>query len=440
MHLSIESILARRIYRAFAVAATIVSVTVCGWAGETVLYSFPGGANGSNPQGVLAMDSSGNLYGTTVVGGLQGYCTDSYCGVVYELSPSVGGGWTETVLYSFKGTTDGGDPQAGVILDSAGNLYGTTSEGGDTSCSPIGCGTVYELVRGAGGTWTEKILYEFTGEADGSFPIGGLVFDSAGNLYGTTSALSSEGGCSGNSCGSVFELSPGTDGAWTEITLHTFSHTGRDGNDPTASLVIDADGNLFGTTALGGSFENDCSYEGCGTVFELKRIASGSFDYHVIYRFGTTPTDGQGAVGGVLLGPGGSLYGTTNAGGSNSSGTVWEISGSGTAVTETILYNFPGGTGGYNPFSTMAFSLQGDLYGTTVQGGSSTNCPDTCGTIFHLTRSGSTWTAARFFSFDGADGASPRYSGLTQDSAGNFYGVSADGGSAYEGVVFKITP
>ncbi len=293
-------------------------------------------------------------------------------------------------------------------------------------------------MRGSGGSWTEKILYEFTGEADGSFPIGGLVFDPAGNLYGTTSALIDEGGCSGNSCGSVFELSPGAGGTWTETTLHTFSHNLRDGNDPASSMVIDGHGNLFGSTASGGS-SNTCP-GGCGTVFELKRTAGGSYQYGVIYRFGATPTDGAGPVGGILLGPGGTLYGTTNTGGTTSSGTVWEISGSGTGLTETVLYNFPGGTGGYNPFSTMAFSLQGDLYGTTVQGGISTNCPDTCGTIFHLTRSGSTWTAAPLFSFNGADGASPLYSGLIRDAAGNFYGVAADGGSSYDGVVFKITP
>jgi hypothetical protein len=448
LHIPIEkSILARSIYRAFAIAATILSVTVCGWAGETVLYSFPGGANGSNPQGVLAMDSSGNLYGTTFGGGLNGNCSAGFCGVVYELSPSVGGGWTQTVLYSFKGTTDGGNPQAGVILDSAGNLYGTTVEGGDTSCSAIGCGTVYELVRGTGGTWTEKILYGFTGGADGGNPIAGLVFDSAGNLYGTTSAWGDLGGCSGNGCGSVFELSPGADGTWTETTLHTFSHIGRDGNDPAASLVIDAHGNLFGTTALGGLFPNYCS-DGCGTVFELRPAVDGSFDYGVIYRFGATSTDGEGPVGGILLGPEGSLYGTTNVGGSGSSGAVWEISGSGTGLTETILYSFPGGgTDGLSPTSTMAFSPRGELYGTTESGGNSTSpgCPDSCGTIFRLTHTGTTWTASPPFRFDGPDGARPGNSGLIRDAAGDFYGVTANGGStgsgvSFDGVVFKITP
>jgi uncharacterized repeat protein (TIGR03803 family) len=438
MHVQIDrSNLAKSARRAFAIFAAIVCVTASGWAAETVLHSFPGGANGSAPAGILATDSAGNLYGTTNQGGLSGNCSGGTCGVVYELSPASGGGWTETVLYSFLGTTDGGNPQSGVILDSAGNLYGTTLWGGDTDCSSVGCGTVYELVRGSGGSWTEKILYEFTGESDGGDPIGGLVFDTAGNLYGTTSAWGDLGGCNNNGCGAVFELSPASGGTWTETTLHTFSHLVGDGNAPAASLTIDAHGNLYGTTPLGGSFPNYCP-EGCGTVFELASAAGGSFHYGVIHQFGATATDGQNSAGGIILVEG-KIYGTTANGGSAGAGTVWELSGSSRGWTETILHSFLGGTDGQSPTSTMVFGQYGAIYGTTEYGGNTTACAPGCGTIFRLAPSGSTWAESPFFRFNSTNGRLPNNSGLTKDAAGNLYGVTGLGGSSNDGVVFEIT-
>jgi uncharacterized repeat protein (TIGR03803 family) len=437
MQVRIErSNLAKGACHAFAIVATILCVSASGWAGETVLHSFPGGANGSAPVGILALDSAGNLYGATNQGGLNGACSGESCGIVYELSPASGGGWTETVLYSFMGSTDGGNPNSGVILDSAGNLYGTTLWGGDTDCSSVGCGTVYELVRGSGGSWTEKILYEFTGESDGGNPIGGLVFDSAGNLYGTTSAWGDLGGCENNGCGAVFELSPASGGTWTETTLHTFSHLVGDGNAPAASLAIDAHGNLYGTTPLGGLFPNYCP-EGCGTLFELMPAAGGSFHYGVIYQFGATATDGQNSAGGVILVEG-KIYGTTANGGSASSGTVWELSGSSRGWTETILHSFLSGTDGHSPTSTLVFGPRA-IYGTTENGGNtSTACSGGCGTIFRLAPSGSTWTEAPFFRFSGANGSKPNTSGLIEDAAGNLYGITSLGGSSKDGVVFEF--
>jgi uncharacterized repeat protein (TIGR03803 family) len=382
------------------------------------------------------MDSAGNLYGTTSEGGVSGNCSGGTCGIVYELS-LVSGGWTETVLYSFLGTTDGGSPQSGVILDSAGNLYGTTLWGGDTDCSSVGCGTVYELVRGSGGSWTEKILYEFTGGRDGGDPIGGLVFDSAGNLYGTTSAWGDLGGCNNNGCGAVFELSPASGGTWTETTLHTFSHLVGDGNAPAASLTTGGLGVLYGTTPLGGLFPNYCP-EGCGTLFGLTPAAGGSFRYSVIHQFGATATDGQNPGGGVILVEG-KIYGTTANGGSAGAGTVWELSGSSRGSTETILHSFLGGTDGQSPTSTMVTGPYGTMYGTTENGGNTTACTAGCGIIFRVTNINSGSVESPLFRFNSTNGRLPNNSGLTKDAAGNLYGITGLGGNSNDGVVFEIT-
>jgi uncharacterized repeat protein (TIGR03803 family) len=214
---------------------------------EKVLYSFNpfNGADGAAPYDGLIFDAAGNLYGTTEVGGTGG-CGGYSCGTVFELTPAAGGTWTEKVLYRFQGGADGAYPyDAGVIFDAAGNLYGTTYAGGTS-----GAGTVFELTRAAGGTWTEKVLYRFQGGADGAVPVGGLIFDATGNLYGTA-CQGGAGGCGGYGCGSVFELTPAAGGTWTENVLHSFSDT-PDGAGPEGGLVLDSAGNLYGTTDGGG--------------------------------------------------------------------------------------------------------------------------------------------------------------------------------------------
>jgi len=218
------------------------------WALNT-LYTFKGVPDGSAPYGSLVFDTAGNLYGTTSTGG------PANAGTVFELSPATDGGWTETVLYSFL-SSGGTDPSVGVILDSAGNLYGTTvSSGGTCGCD---YGTVFELVRGTGGAWTKTTLHTFTSN-DGHSPLG-LVFDTAGNLYGVTFV----GGSSND--GTVFELSPGSGGTWTETQLHVFG--GADGAGPVGSLIFDSTGNLYGASAYGGADNNK------GTVFEVSPGAS----------------------------------------------------------------------------------------------------------------------------------------------------------------------
>lgn len=238
-------------------ASTILTLALLGanaWAGprEKVLHSFNvNDGDGGNPYANLILDSAGNVYGTTVSGG-NGSC-GAGCGTVFELMPKAEGSWTEKVLYSFKGDgRDGVGPSAGLIFDGVGNLYGTTGGGGIYNA-----GTVFELTPTANGNWAEKVLHSFKfGSSGGWDPGGGLILDSSGNLYGTA-------GGSVDGDGMVFELARIAGGRWAEKVLHTFRDDGKDGRNPVAGLIFDAAGNLYGTTESGGA------YYGAGTVFEL---------------------------------------------------------------------------------------------------------------------------------------------------------------------------
>jgi uncharacterized repeat protein (TIGR03803 family) len=263
---------------------------------ETLLYSFTGGRDGSGPTGVLVQDASGNLYGTTIGGGVQ--TGSSGFGVVYKLDPS----GHETVLYSFSGGADGGYPAAGVIRDAAGNLYGTAWYGG-----AFNEGVVFKIDTSN----TEKVLYSFTGRADGGSPFSGLVRDPSGNLYGTT-----EGGgnlCGAAGCGVVFKLDTNDN----ESVLHSFSYP--DGAFPeSATLIRDTAGNLYGVTYGGGT---SCSFPGCGVVFKLD--ASGNET--LLHSFTATGGDGENPSAGLRLDGSGSLYGTTVWGGTPGLGTMFKL-------------------------------------------------------------------------------------------------------------------
>ncbi len=235
-----------------ALAILTVSLVVTNtWAAtnwkEKVLHNFGTGVGGLSPQSALISDAAGNLYGTTSEGGTYGG------GTAFELSPAAGGGWTETVLHNFnQNGTDGAFPDAGLVFDAAGNLYGTTSAGG-----LYYDGTVFELSPAVGGGWTETMLHNFIDNGtDGVRPEAGLIFDAAGNLYGTTITGGTNycNGYFGNSCGTVFQLSPTEGGGWTETVLHNFIDNGTDGWQPYAGLIFDAAGNLYGTTILGGTY------------------------------------------------------------------------------------------------------------------------------------------------------------------------------------------
>jgi len=275
---------------------------------EKILHSFEGGASdGSEPLASVAFDANGSLYGTTFYGGAYGD------GTLFRLAPSKNGNWTEKVLHNFDfNGQDGFSSRAGLVFDKSGNLYGTTVLGGTG-----GNGTVFEETRGKNGSWTESVLYSFTGGADGSLAVAGLTIDKTGNLYGTALA----GGAGGD--GNVFTLAPGKNGGWTFTTILGFDN--EDGESPDGVLIFDTAGNLYGTTSGGGAYDSDCTYPGCGTVFKLTPGSGGTWTETVLHSFNSNGVDGYSPEAGLIMDASGNLYGTTNAGGAYGYGTVFEV-------------------------------------------------------------------------------------------------------------------
>ncbi len=375
---------------------------------EMVMHSF-GGNGGQNPLGSLISDSAGNFYGTTAMAGTYGQ------GTVFQVSAT----GTETVLHSFGNGNDGQNPQGSLVFDSAGNLYGTTSAGGIS-----GNGTVFQLSPNG----TETVLYNFGSGADGQNPSSGLIFDSSGNLYGTTVNGGTFGG------GTAFELSPNGSGGWTETVVYSFGNGSTDGKNPYSALVFDSSGNLYGTTNNGGA-------SGFGTVFELSPSASPSRCCREmpIYSFGNG-ADGANPFSGVILDTSGNLYGTTNGGGTNSMGTAYELSPNGSGdYTETVLYTFGNGpSDGQSPYAGLVLDNSGNLYGTTQNGGLYSG-----GTVFELVPNALSNRCCReiqVYSFgNGNDGKNP-HGGLIFTPSGNLYGTTANGGSQNAGTTFAIMP
>lgn len=322
-----------------------------GWT-ETVLYNFRGGAeDGASPHATLTMDGAGNLYGTTVSGGLNATACRGGCGTVYMLSGGAGH-WQESVLYRFSGDADGSVPYPGVTMDAAGNLYGATNSGG-----AFGAGVVYELTSGAGG-WEQNVIYTFQGRPDGSTPYATPILDAAGNLYGTTES----GGA--HNLGIVWTLERQADGSWSEHVLHTFAG-GADGANPLAGLIFDGHGGFYGTTTLGGT-------AGCGTAFRLDPNTGGGWTERILHTFlGVTAQDGENPNG-LTLGPDGNLYGSSTGGGVDNPGTIFKITRTaGGGWEETVLYSFTAGDDGAYPSSGVTLDAAGNIYGTTLWGGPS---------------------------------------------------------------------
>jgi uncharacterized repeat protein (TIGR03803 family) len=353
---------------------------------HVMLFDFPQAQDGWTPSTGLISDAAGNLYGTTLVGGNLNDCNRQGCGAVFELSPGSGHGWNETILYAFTGGVDGGSPEGSLIFDSAGNLYGTTYWNGDLSvCGTSGCGVVFKLSPSSGG-WKETVLHTFTGGADGSHPATALVFDTAGNLYGTTYYGGKVNDCGGIGCGVAFKLSPASNGGWKETVLHTFTG-GLDGANPWASLVLDSAGNLYGTAYQGGKI-SQCTGRGtpgCGTIFQLSHGAQG-WKTTVLHTFDGAQ-DGSNPAAGLVFDSAGNLYGTTQQGGNTGAcalsgcGTVFELSHvSGSVWHETVLHAFHAHPDGSNPLGGVAFDPAGNLYGTTYLGGANGG-----GTVFEIT-------------------------------------------------------
>jgi uncharacterized repeat protein (TIGR03803 family) len=379
----------------------------------TVLYSFAGGNDGANPLAGVTIDSSGNLYGATLEAGVHGF------GTVYQLAPN-GSNWTFSTIYGFRGSdqSDGAEPESRPVFGPNDALYGTTNLGGfGQGCIAWynGCGTVYSLVNNAG-TWNESVLfqfgtsnggypaygdvvfnqsgnlygtspnsgtyysgvaYEFIRDADwaeslllnfqampdGSAPLNGPIIDSAGNLYGTTSA----GGANGY--GTVYELSPSANGL-TETTLYNFTNE-SDGGSPTSNLVMDRAGNLYGATQTGGAYAG-------GTVFRLRRNPAGTWTLSSIYEFRTPTLAGSNRT--LTIDSMGNLYGTTSADIVNPWGSVFKVQPvSATNWAYTTLHNFTGTTDGGTPWGRLVLDSGGNLYGTAELGGT-----NNCGVVFKI--------------------------------------------------------
>jgi len=424
---------------------------------EKVLHDFTNVRGGAIPVGVI-LDDSGNLYGTTFDGGGADStgCGGSGCGTVFELTPKAGGGWTEKVLHSFSEKDPVGfNPSSGVIFDSSGNLYGTTSGGGRFGCGYGGtlCGTVFELTPKAGGGWTEKLLHSFKPDGkDGQNPRAGLIFDTSGNLYGTT-WYGGSGSCydgNGHGCGTVFELAPrASGGEWKEKILCSFNGNGKDGVWPNGGLIFDKSGNLYGVT-----LESALVVGGYGTVFELQKSVGG-WRLIILHAFNGDGKDGNNPIGSLVFDTSGNLYGATIAGppqgydgpcqdGTDTGcGTVFELSPKVSGGwTEKILHYFKtNGEDGYNPSAGLIFDASGNLYSSTEYGGSKDD-----GTVFELTPNETGgWKEKVLYSFDYEDGFAP--GALIFDAAGNLYGTTEYGGNGSCnignfgcGTVFEIKP
>jgi len=332
-----------------------------GWVLNT-LYSFAGGNDGTEPRGRVSLARDGTLYGTTFFGGGPGCYNGNGCGTIFHLIPppvaprSALTPWNETVLYRFSGGSDGGYPRGDLTFDPPGNIYGTADYGGDNY------GVIYELMPSNGG-WTQTVIYTPQGSGGGTDPQGGVIFDRAGSLDGVFEA----GGQYGY--GTVYQLSPsGSD--WTEQTLYAFTGE-RDGQNPVAGLIIDSSGNLYGATSAGGTYFG-------GTVFELTPN-DGGWTYNWVYGFLA-----GGVVDKLVMDAAGNLYGTTQVDGAYRFGAVFKLSPLNGGWIYKSLYDFTGRNDGAYPMSNLVFDANGNLYGTTSEGGSP-NCLGGCGVVFEIT-------------------------------------------------------
>jgi uncharacterized repeat protein (TIGR03803 family) len=406
-----------RYSRVAAFIVCLLLLTHATWAAPkySVLHAFGKGTDGAGLSGTPTLASSGSLYGATSGGGQYGY------GTVFKLAPHSMGSWGETILHSFKNNYDpsGSEPNGGLAVDDAGNSYGTTYYGG-----AYDVGAIFELTHGPSG-WAESVLYSFgTQPNDGGFTTAGLIMDHLGNLYGTA-----EGGVYNS--GVVFELSRGADG-WNETELHEFDGSKGDGAAPYAGVIFDPAGSLYGTTYAGGGYQ--CGSDTCGTVYELKRAGSG-WKEAILHRFRNTRQDGSWPDASLLRDAQGNLYGTTVEGGTYG-GVVFELTPQAKGGwKETILYDFQGGADGWLPSAGVVMDKSGNLYGTTDGGGA-----DGCGVIYKLAPAPKgQWTYTVLKTFYGADGCSP-VGNLIMDKKGNLYGGTVLGGAYGGGVVFELTP
>jgi uncharacterized repeat protein (TIGR03803 family) len=357
--------------------------------GLTVLYNFAGSSDGGDPYASLIRDSAGNLYGTADYGGT------AFAGAVFKVAPD----GTETALYSFSGGADGAQPFSALVRDKAGNLYGTTTMGGSANA-----GVVFKLDPAG----TETVLHNFTGGTDGTTPTGGLLEDRAGNFYGTAS----QGGTS--NAGVLFEI--GAKGKYS--ILHTFTGATNDGKYPTyTSLLMDSRGTLYGVTEEGGAADG-------GILYKFSKTGK----LTILHSFMGGTTDGCNVLGTPFIDGNGDFYGTTSSCGASSLGTVWKVSANG---NETVLHSFAGGTtDGEYPLAGVIVDAGGNVYGNTETGGAAN-----VGTVYAISANG---TFTLLHSFDGTDGKYP-YGSFVRDAKGTLFGSTQNGGTIGYGTVWKMS-
>jgi uncharacterized repeat protein (TIGR03803 family) len=394
----------------------------------TVIHNFTGGPDGGEPRAGLTLDQAGNLYGTTAAGGNGG--------TVFKLTLK-NSHWVLNSLYNFAGGQDGGGPNARVIFGPDNALYGTTSQGGGSSNCSFGCGTVFRLspfptpCKSAICFWDETVLYRFTGGNDGGIPRAEVTFDQAGNLYSTTyEGGGSNRSCIGVTCGTVFKLSH-SGGGWTQNVIYYFTG-GNDGSNPYSGVIFDGTGNLYGTTEDGGSVNCEPP-SGCGVAYQLRPNGPG-WTENTLYVFGVDGfgTDGGLPRGGLFMDNHGTLYGSTVIGGQGG-GTVFALAQSGGSWTYRLLAALSGAGGG--PFASLTMDPSGNLYGTTSSDGA-----NSVGSVFKLTPSGDSWIYSTLHDFGGQNDGSIPLGGVVRDSSGSLYGTTTFGGQYGEGVIWEITP
>ena len=399
--------------RFVAIFAVIFALALTAWAStEKVLWNFKGGSDGSEPwSNYFISDAKGNLYAATAAGGTYS------AGTVFMLSPA----GKETVLYEFKGSNgDGSAPHGRLAFDADGEIYGTTQGGGTN-----GTGTVYRLSPKSGGGWTEKVIYNFSATgADGTAPSAGMTIAADGTMYSTTP----DGGAFG--AGTVFSLKKTSKG-WKQTVIQNLNGSSN-GGFPYEGLMMDTAGNLYGAAPTGGT-------SGQGVIYRLSLTKKGWVDT-VLHSFTGQNGDGAGLYWIDLISDkSGNIYGATSFGGTNGTGTVWELVYSETKKTysESILYEFgaSGSGDGNNPYGGLAMDSKGNLYGTTLYGG-----PSNIGTFYKLTKQGKTWKETILHSFVGANDGNEPTGNPYIDATGRLYGMTQTGGKSNLGIVYRITP
>lgn len=390
-------------------------------ASAQIIFAFPtDGSGGSIPTGGLISDAAGNLYGTTASGGAY------QCGTVFKLSVE-SGTWAEDLLYSFKcGPDDGWGPESALLLDAAGDLYGTTSAGG-----PSNNGTVFKLSPDGTGGWTETVLRAFNGK-DGGLPIlAPLVADARGNLYGVTQGYCYRGTCAN---GTVFELSLRTNGSWSFKVLHSFGHIGL----PDAGVILDKAGNLYGSTVFGGPQNCASNTWACGTIYKLSPGAK-SWTFTTIHAF--SYGDGAYPMGSLIMDSAGNIYGSTNGGGSTYNGGVaFKLSPTKTGWKETLLHVFGAPTDGAEP-SSLIFDASGNLFGS-VPLSTNANFDQENGYVFKLSRDArGTWNESVVYRFpQGTNVPFPNSSLIWNHTKTGLIGTFGPYSSDPAGAVYEVAP